>query len=552
MSKFIRDLLAKKTEQQKEEQKKRAAEKARKEEICKRQSVLLGEEVNLEWKIIFGQTMPKKKKDIFVIKDVTRRNVWMEPNFLYNHIKEFKPDDLFHAPEKYALQWQPRGSLYRLVIPLDDPQTQENAIVIMSEFSKLEQQRIVFFFGPIDPSMDMYAPKVHPASLVSYHTKNEVLKKLCDYFLLDRISVQDIQAVLMCDQYVWSATLYNLLPADEQVYHTYLNEQKPLDDTKKTIAKSYIDGEITLTEYEDAKFPDRKKLRNIEDMTYPLPFEMDVCTICTKGNSGIVSCHTCANMVCASCMASIFSGKNGRKSISFLLMHQKFCMKLGELTPLLPVLADEPAYLREFRGTSRAAALDLLLPKKDAELMKEDELSDDEEETAQRKQEEEEAARLAAEEAARLQRDNPKELQALQEQLDSRMRKLERISKDIIAYTDKALDKSHTEHFIARNTRLRAENIEKLDNMVTTPVTALLAQAQALHLTGEYIDQLVAQATAVLAQCTELSGDLSLQTRGSSAAASTTSPSAAVRKISNRPSGASSPTATRPQSRGTA
>lgn len=488
--------------------------------------------------------MPKKKKDIFIIKEVTRRNVWMEHNFLYNNIKAFKPDDLFHAPEKYALQWQPRGSLYRLVIPLDDPQTQENAIVIMSEFTKIEQQRIVFFFGPIDPAMDMYAPKVHPASLVSYHTKNEVLKKLCDFFLLDRISVQDIQAVLMCDQYVWSATLFNLLPADEQVYHMYLNEQKPLDDTKKTIAKSYIDGEITLHEYEDAKFPERRKLRNIEEMAYPLPFDMDVCTICTKANSGIVSCHTCANMVCASCMASIFSGKNGRKSISFLLMHQKYCMKLGELTPLLPVVADEPAYLREFRATSRAAALELLLPKKDAALLKEDELSDDEDEAAQRRLAEEESARLAAAEAARLLRDNPVALQAIQEQVDSRLRKFERISKDIVEYTDKALDKAHTDMFIARNMRLRAEQLEKLDNMVTAPITALLAEARALNLTGEYIDQLVAQVTAALRECEILSGDIALQTRSSGA----TTPSTIIRKASHKPQ---SPSVSRPQSRST-
>jgi hypothetical protein len=355
--------------------------------------------------------------------------------------------------------------------------------------------------------MSMYAPRVHPASLVSYHTKNEVLKKLCDLFLLDKISVQEIQAVLMCDQYVWSATLYNLLPEDEQVYHTYLNEQKPLDDTRKTLAKSYIDGDITLQEYEDAKFPERKKLRNIEDMTYPLPFEMEMCSICTKENSGIVSCHTCNNMVCVSCMMSIFSGKNGRKSISFLLMHQKYCMKLGELAPIVPVIDDEPAYLREFRATSRNAALELLLPKKVSDLMKEDHVSEDEEEIAERKRLEAERLRLAAEEAERLQRDNPASLRALQEQLDSRLRKFDRIAKDITEYTEKVLDKSHTDMFIARNTRLRTETIEKLRTNVVLPMQELDKKARALNLTGEFITKFTDTVADVLQKCEAMSSE---------------------------------------------
>ena len=372
----------------------------------------------------------------------------------------------------------------------------------------VEQKLIVFFFAPIDPAMPMFAVRVHPASLVSYRTKNQVLKKLCDFFLQDRISVQEIQAVLMCDQYVWSATLYNLLPGDEQVYHTYLNEQKPLDDTKKSIAKSYIDGDISLHDYEDSKFPERRKLRGIEQMNYPLPFDMVACAICTKENAGIVSCHTCDSMVCASCMNSIFSGKNGRKSISFLLMHQKFCMKLGELPPVVPVVADEPAYLREFRTTSRTVALDKLLPKKSAHLLKEDELSEDEEDAENRRLMEEESARAAAEEAARLLRDNPPALRELQEKLEFRSKKFDRLGRDIVEYTDKALDKSHTDQFIARNTRLRSETIAKLQNQVLEPVQALLHEARALHLSGEFIESFTGKADALLQRGALLCVDL--------------------------------------------
>lgn len=508
MAAWVRDLFSRKTEKEKTQAKVALKLKKEKEEVCKRQSALLRKEVNLEWRMVFGNEVPKKKKDTFLIKNVTRRNVWMEPSFLFDQIKAFQPDNLFHPMGKYALQWQPRGSLFRLVIPLDDPQVQENAIIIMSKWSRGDRKRTLFFFGPIDPGMDMYAPKVHPASLVSYRTKNEVLKKLCDYFLIDKISVQEIQAVLMCDQYVWSATLYNLLPADEQVYHGYLNEQKPLEDTKKSLAKSYIDGDITLSDYEDSKFPERKKLREIEALVYPLPIEMGDCAICTQTKCGIVRCNTCDNMVCETCMLSIFSGRTGRKSISFLLMHQKYCMKLGELAPITPIVEDEPGYLRELRATSRAAALELLLPKKEAEMMKEDELSEDEEEAEERRRAEEERLRRLAEENARLMRENPPALQALFEQLEPRLRKFDRISKDIVDYTEKSLDKTHTEMFIARNLRLRTENIEKLREQVVEPVTQLQSDARALQLTGPYIEDLLNKIKDALGQCALLSEDL--------------------------------------------
>src|SRR5690242_18211438 len=106
----------------------------------------------------------------------------------------------------------------------------------------------------------MYAEKVHPSSLISYRTKNSVLKKLSELFIDGRIDVADMQSVFTCGQDVWSSTLYNLLPEDEQIYHTYLNERKiPVAETHKALAKSYIDGDISLQEYDAQKYPDRKE-----------------------------------------------------------------------------------------------------------------------------------------------------------------------------------------------------------------------------------------------------------------------------------------------------
>jgi len=484
-----------KTDEEKAALKAKLEAEAVKNEICARQSAFMAAEVKLEWRIVFGNTLPKKKKDTFLITDVTRRNVWMEPNFLYNQIVAFEPNEFFHPPDKYALKWQPTGSLFQLVIPLHDPMIQENAIIIMSHMNPIEQANTIFFFAPVDPAMPMFAPKVHPSSLVSYRTKNQCLKKLCDCFLEDKVSVSEIQAILMCDPFVWKAALYNLLAEDEQVYHQYLLDNKPLTEVRRTIAKSYLDGEITLEQYEDMKFPERKRLKEIEEMEYPLPFEKDVCAICGRENCGIVKCQTCTNMVCKNCMHSIFSGKTGRKSISFLLMHQKYCMKLGELSKISVVVPDEPAYLREFRRTSRKAALAKLIPVKPPVFFQEDELSEDEEELErkrlaelERKRKrlaELERIRLEEEEAARLARENPESLQILVELFDKCAKKLERLGKDIREYVDKITDKSRTDQYIARNERLRAEAIERMQSTIREPVERIVEQATLLNLLAQ-------------------------------------------------------------------
>ena len=311
----------------------------------------------------------------------------------------------------------------------------------------------------------------------------------------------------MCDQYVWSATLYNLLPEDEQIYHRYLAEQQPLQDTHKTIAKSYIDGEISLLEYENLKFPERKKLQDIENQEYPLRYEKDICSICTKENSGIVKCHTCKNMVCSNCMKLIFSNKNNKKSISFLLMHQKYCMKLGELSRIIPIIDDEIGYLREYRATTRNNTLKLLLPQKISIYIQDDHISDDENEIAEKERIEQERLKRLEDEKQRLAKENPIELQKIREQFDSRLRKFERIAKDIMEYTDKAIDKSHTEMFNARNERLRNESIEKLRQLVITPIENLKIQAEILNLSGEYITSLLSEIAEVFERATGMSAE---------------------------------------------
>jgi len=487
-------LFPKQTPQEKEEKLKKLEAENKRKALLDKQIKLLKEEINLSWRVVFGEKLPEKKKDTYMILNITRRNIWMEDNYLYNFIKSFKPEEFYHPPHKYILKWQPVGSLYQVIIPLDNMRIQENALEIISNYSKLQQRRLVFFFCPVDPTMNLFAERIHPASLVSYRTQNLVLKKLCEIFLEGRLSVIEIQQILLCDHYVWSASLYNLLPEDEQVFHTYLNEGKPLEDISKSLAKSFIDHEITLEEYEDKKFPERKKLKDIENMIYPLPYQKEQCVICLRENVGIICCNACANMVCGQCMRVIFgSGRRNAKNkiISFLLMHQKYCMKLGDLPPILSIIEDEPAYLREFRLTSQYKSLEILLPKNNKKIFYEEELSEDEEEKENKRKLLEEKARLLALEEARILRENPFSLRELRIQLNLKLKRLEKIKKDIFEFNEKISDNSRTLQYIARNVRLRNEALELMKIQVELPIDKIEHDGLELQLTGEFINMFI-------------------------------------------------------------
>ena len=69
-----------------------AKEKKIKKEILKRQQALEKAEIRQEWRIVFGNEIPAKRKDVHVIKNITTRNIWMESLFIFNHIRAIFPD----------------------------------------------------------------------------------------------------------------------------------------------------------------------------------------------------------------------------------------------------------------------------------------------------------------------------------------------------------------------------------------------------------------------------------------------------------------------------
>ena len=74
-------------------------------------------------------------------------------------------------------------------------------------------------------------------------------------------------------------------------------EKPDIAVSAKDLEKSYLDDEITLEEFDNLKFPERKKRRDMEALTYPRPYETATCVVCGEEDKATISCQNCSNMV---------------------------------------------------------------------------------------------------------------------------------------------------------------------------------------------------------------------------------------------------------------
>jgi len=437
------------------------------EEAINRQRYYELYELRQTWSFVFGEEIPKKKKEVLLIKDVTPRDCWMETNYIFNQIVAHRPDEMFHDISDYALKWSPPGSRFKMMIPLDDPAMQESIIIKISWMPKPMQKRLLFFFAPKDSNKPMFAPKVHPASLVSYRQRNQVLEKLCEQFLQGRMEIDEFQSTLGAGYDVWKLAMYNMLPEDEQEYHTYLLKKPEVVRSVKAAADDYLNEKITLMEYHDLKYPERKKAKDIAALTYPRPYPTAVCTICKgKDGVGIINCHICTNKVCVACVKRVFLDEETKQG-SFLLIHRRYCLSLGLLKKINPIVQVEPGYLRELRATGRSAALARMAPFMHAkeEIVEEEQVQEEDDDEEERYEAEQRRLREIAEHE-RMMKECPPELQHLQHVLVKCTKKYEKMKKEILEHQRRLDEPGHTEMFEARLTRLRNEAIELNDKTV--------------------------------------------------------------------------------------
>ena len=489
----------------KEEIKAKELKKDRDEAINRQRYYELNE-MRQDWNFVFGDEVPKKMKELYTIKDVTPRAVWMEDFYIFKQIVAARPEELFHDQSEYALKWIPPGCNFKVMIPFDNPIMMESAIIRVNQILPNKRMNLLFHFAPKNSNQTMFRQHVHPASLVSYHHRPEVLNKLCAQFLEDRMGVEEFRQTIGSHYEVWKRAMYNMLQEDEQVYHTYLTETpEEIGGPARNYENEFLNGFISLQEYHDFKYPERAKRREAECKTYPLPYGQGHCIICGNDETGIIKCNICDNHVCVSCVREKFHDED-TKTGSYLLIHRLFCLRMAPLKKIQLAPKDAPGYLRELRMTGQARALELI-----EEVLKEAEKRDEDDEDEEESEDEEEKRyneemRLLREqkEHEKMMRENPPALQHLSKVYENKVtKKMKKIRKDIWEHQRRIDEPGHTDQFYVRLNRLKTEACEKMKKEVVHPADQILKQAQALELTESIICDNLIKACEGMAQESE-------------------------------------------------
>jgi hypothetical protein len=445
-------------------QKKLEKELEEREKILERQRRLEDIDVSPQtWNFVFGDETPKTFQDVYEIKDVTPRNIWMEDNFIVNQIKAYRPDETFHSIDTYTLKWQPPKSPFRLLIPLNDLQLLENVAIQMANAGEEARSKVLFYFSPTDPLVPLFAPHVSPFALLSYRTKAAVLTKLCDHYLDAKMSLEDFTNTLLADYTVWKRAAFNMMAEDEQPYHRYLLDVPVPKVNLKKMAKKYHNDEISLAEYIDYKYPDRKKQRDVEGLDYPRPYHTADCVICHRVDCATIKCQNCPNMVCKECIATSFL-EPSTKVGSFLHMHRLFCMKRGVAIDRLVSVVADAAYLVRLKQTGRLhtfATLQAEAAERERLLFQDtDDVEDDGYDS-----EEERRKRLLADELAKAMAVHP-ELVDITDGLAKVSQAYRRIKRNLIE-AQLSLDKKGRASGNAFSVRLRREKTKYVNKLVS-------------------------------------------------------------------------------------
>ena len=400
--------------------------------------------------------------EIQVLDQITPRNLWMEEQFLFEQIKSTYSSEYFHEISKYRLAWVPPYSSTMTYIPLNDIELQESIYNYFSSHRlKNFHLQVVFFLITSHPSIPIFAPRVHPASLVSYRTKLEIFNKLCQQYSEGLIPLDDLHSLLLHGVNVWKKVVYRNLPEDERVYHEYLNETVASGPkvTESNVERLFVEGEVPFDVFHDLKFAERAKVREQESQTYPRPYSESPCIVCSS-DKGVIQCSSCENKVCTECILRLYGDSSTKTDSNVLTLHRYHCQKRSRVAEITAYVVPPPAYLIQLRLTGREAALAQLPP--DESISEENEIvsSDEEEESISEGESETESEPRPEHETIS---GGERRLQKLDEWLKRRVQMFGKLKRKIEKHRSRSEDRRRNKGFRIREKAL----LEKYQARVT-------------------------------------------------------------------------------------
>lgn len=381
---------------------------------------------------------------------------------------------MFHPCEKYCLSWRAPGTTLLSRIPLDDIEQQEKIYHVILKMDKKQLAKLMFFFFPLQGNVSMFAPPVHPASLVSYRTKTELFNKLCEQYTQGKVTLEELNGILVNGIRVWMKVVYRNLPDDEREFHEYLNV--PIQEAPKIDASNagdkYLEGEIPFNVFHDLTFAERAKKRDLEALPYPRPYERAACVVCGDEN-GIIQCLQCENKICQQCILRLYGGVDSKADSNFLSLHRYHCMKRSRMSQFSVHVMHAPLYLTELRMTGRDHALTLLPPEEDSDDEEEVYQGSLDEESRNSDSDDEQAAQIVptteddgADESTRQLRMAGK-LNKLEAWLHKRIAKYEKLKAKVMKHQKKIDDKRHKREYIKREVAEKERYLARLPKYFT-------------------------------------------------------------------------------------
>ena len=428
--------------------------------LCRQILGITRKETPQTWSFVFGDNHSGCAEEIYHIRGITRRNIWMESHFIFNQIKALQPDETFHPPESYILIWKPPGSSFRMAVPLVDTQIQESTVNEISGLTRFRRNGILFYFSCAEPSEPLFAPRAHPSSLVSYRSKNAVMEKLCYFYTEEKYPLSSLQSVLSSDYDVWRMTLYDLLSADEQIFHGYLMEKVGQMMTLKKMEGKYQNDEISLEEFTDYRYNERKLRNDTNALEYPRPYRYADCIVCQEIGTATVKCLNCPNMVCKKCITYCFLEEK-TKIGSFLYMHRAYCLKRTKVNKFNIKICDEPQYLSDLRENGREVIVDRYVAAANARAIIEQKQNSGAEDSSG-----DDADSIPSECSSHNNSNfhgTDDEFQRMTVKVVKMKRKYARIKKSILAVQSNMDQKGHIHQYMERLLRIKTEKIQVLN-----------------------------------------------------------------------------------------